>query len=538
VTKVQPPPASQADLVLRGGSIWLGLGRPRAQALAARSGRVIAVGRDPDVHDLIGTHTRVVDLRGRFVVPGFNDAHVHFLEGGHGLLSVDLRGAADEADLARRLEEHARTLPAGAWIRQGNWDHQRWPGGRLPSRASIDAAAPEHPVFVNRLDGHLALCNSLALRQAGIDRRTPDPPGGRIERDAAGEPTGIVMDNAMDLVRRAIPEPSRELNRRAARAALAEAARLGVTTIQDDSAIDALPTYLELRDRGELTARLSVWRPIRALAALIASGMRPGLGDDWVRLGPLKILADGSLGAGTAAMHEPYLDEPDNRGLLLYEVAELEDMIQRADAAGFALAVHAIGDRANQVVLDAFAKALQRNGGGPRPFRIEHAQIVTRADLARYRALGVIASVQPSHAIDDLRFAEARLGAARCADAYNLRSFLEAGVDVAIGTDWYVEPLDPRLGLYASVTRERPEGGPEGGWLPQEKIALEQALDLYTRGSARAERTERDKGTLLPGRLADCVVFAADLFALPPRELLQVPVDATIVGGRVVFERG
>jgi predicted amidohydrolase YtcJ len=538
VTKVQPPPASQADLVLRGGSIWLGLGRPRAQALAARSGRVIAVGRDPDVHDLIGTHTRVVDLRGRFVVPGFNDAHVHFLEGGHGLLSVDLRGAADEADLARRLEEHARTLPAGAWIRQGNWDHQRWPGGRLPSRASIDAAAPEHPVFVNRLDGHLALCNSLALRQAGIDRRTPDPPGGRIERDAAGEPTGIVMDNAMDLVRRAIPEPSRELNRRAARAALAEAARLGVTTIQDDSAIDALPTYLELRDRGELTARLSVWRPIRALAALIASGMRPGLGDDWVRLGPLKILSDGSLGAGTAAMHEPYLDEPDNRGLLLYEVAELEDMIQRADAAGFALAVHAIGDRANQVVLDAFAKALQRNGGGPRPFRIEHAQIVTRADLARYRALGVIASVQPSHAIDDLRFAEARLGAARCADAYNLRSFLEAGVDVAIGTDWYVEPLDPRLGLYASVTRERPEGGPEGGWLPQEKIALEQALDLYTRGSARAERTERDKGTLLPGRLADCVVFAADLFALPPRELLQVPVDATIVGGRVVFERG
>jgi predicted amidohydrolase YtcJ len=533
---VQPPPASQADLVLRGGSIWPGLGRPRAQALAARAGRVIALGRDPDVHDLIGPHTRVVDLRGRFVVPGFNDAHVHFLEGGHGLLSVNLRGASDESDLARRLEEHARTLPAGAWIRQGNWDHQRW-GGRLPSRASIDAATPDHPVFVNRLDGHLALCNSRALSLAGIDRHTADPLGGRIERDSAGEPTGIVMDNAMDIVRRAIPEPSRELNRRAARAALTEAARLGVTTIQDDSAIDALPTYLELRDRGELTARLSVWRPIRALPALLASGMRPGLGDDWVRLGPLKILSDGSLGAGTAAMHQPYLDEPGNRGLLLYELAELEGLIRRADAAGFALAVHAIGDRANQVVLDAFEKALSANGGGSRPFRIEHAQIVTRADLARYRALGVIASVQPSHAIDDLRFAEAKLGPARCRDAYNLGSFLEAGVDVAIGTDWYVEPLDPRLGLYASVTRERPEGGPEGGWLPHEKITLEQALDLYTRGSARAERTERDKGTLLPGRLADCVVFAADLFAVPPRELLSVPVDQTIVGGRVVYER-
>lgn len=534
---VQPPPAAQADLVLRGGSIWPGLGRPRVQALAARAGRVVAVGRDPDVHDLIGPHTRVVDLRGRVVVPGFNDAHVHFLEGGHGLLSADLRDAADETDLARRLEAHARTLPVGAWIRQGNWDHQRWPGGRLPSRASIDAATPDHPVFVNRLDGHLALCNSLALRLAGIDRHTKDPLGGRVERDAAGEPTGIVMDNAMDLVRRAIPEPSRELNRRAARMALQEAARLGVTSIQDDSAIDALPTYLELRERGELTARLSVWRPIRALPALIASGMRPGLGDDWVRLGPLKILSDGSLGAGTAALHEPYLDEPGNRGLLLYETSELEDLVQRADAAGFALAVHAIGDRANQVVLDAFEKAVRANGGGPRPFRIEHAQIVTRADLARYRALGVIASVQPSHAIDDLRFAEAKLGPARCRDAYNLRSFLEAGIDVAIGTDWYVEPLDPRLGLYASVTRERTEGGPEGGWLPQEKIGLEQALDLYTRGSARAERTERDKGTLAPGRLADCVVFAADPFSIPPRELLQVPVDFTIVGGRVVYER-
>ncbi len=531
-----PPGASQADLVLRGGSIWLGRGRPRAQALAARAGRVIAVGRDPDVHDLIGTHTRVVDLRGRLVVPGFNDAHVHFLEGGHGLLSVDLRSATSEDDLARRLGEHAQTLPPGSWIRQGNWDHQRW-GGRLPTRASIDAATPDHPVFVNRLDGHLALCNSLALREAGIDRHTQDPLGGRIERDAAGEPTGVVMDNAMDLVRRAIPETSRELNRRAARAALAEAARLGVTTIQDDSAIDALPTYLELRDRGELTARLSVWRPIRALSSLIASGMRPGLGDDWVRLGPLKILSDGSLGAGTAAMHEPYLGEPDNRGLLLYEVAELEDMIQRADAAGFTLAVHAIGDRANQVVLDAFERAVQRNGGGPRPFRIEHAQIVTRADLARYRTLGVIASIQPSHAIDDMRFAEAKLGPARCRDAYNLRSFLDAGVEVALGTDWYVEPLDPRLGLYACVTRERPEGGPEGGWLPEEKIALDQALDLYTRGSARAERTDRDKGTLLPGRLADCVVFAADLFAVSSRELLQVPVDLTVVGGRVVFER-
>jgi predicted amidohydrolase YtcJ len=463
---------------------------------------------------------------------------VHFLEGGHGLLSVDLRDAHDETDLAARLAEHARALPPGTWIRQGNWDHEKWPSRRLPSRATIDAATPDHPVLVNRLDGHLALANSLALRLAEVDRHTADPHGGRIERAADGEPTGIVMDNALELVRRVIPPPSREQNRRAVRAALAEAARLGVTTVQDDSAIDALPTYLELRERGELTARLSVWRPIRVLDALVETGARPGLGDEWVRLGPLKILSDGSLGASTAALHEPYADEPGNRGLLLYETADLEERIRRADAAGFGLAVHAIGDRANQVVLDAFEKAVRANGRrAARHFRIEHAQMVSRADLPRYHALGVTASVQPSHVIDDLRFAEQKLGPARCRDAYNLRSFLDAGVEVALGTDWYVEPLDPRLGLYAAVTRERTTGGPVGGFFPEEKITLEQALDLYTRGSARAERSEREKGTLLPGRLADCVVFAADLFAASPREILDIPVDATVVGGRVVYER-
>jgi predicted amidohydrolase YtcJ len=525
------------NLVLRGGRVWAGKGLPAATALAIRDGRVAAVGGEEDVSRFAGHGTRVIELRGRRVVPGFNDAHVHFLEGGFGLMSVDLRGARDEAELVSRLAAHARKVPKGRWIGNGGWDHEAWPSRALPDRKHVDAGTPEHPVFVKRLDGHMALANSVALRRAGITRETPDPRGGVIGRDGRGEPTGILKDNAMDLVVAVMPPPSREENKAAARAALAEAARLGVTTIQDNSSLDALPTYQDLRAGGELTARMCVWRPIAVRAALEEAGVRTGLGDEWIRLGALKILADGSFGAATAALEAPYDDHPETTGLLLYPEEDLREMIRAADAAGFQLAVHAIGDRANRIVLDAFESAVRRHGPRDRRFRIEHAQMVSGVDRARYRALGVIASVQPSHAIDDLRFAEARLGRRRASLAYNVRSFLEAGVAVAFGTDWYVEPLDPRLGLYAAVTRERPEGGPPGGWLPAEKIGLEQALDLYTRGSAFAEFAEGEKGTLEVGKLADVAVFAADLFSGPPRDILTTPVDITIVGGRVVFER-
>jgi predicted amidohydrolase YtcJ len=451
---------------------------------------------------------------------------------------VDLRGAKDEADLARLLGGHARTLPPGAWILEGNWDHEAWPSQALPTRQAIDAATPAHPVFVQRLDGHMSLANSLALRLAGVTRDTKDPDGGTIVRDASGEPTGVLKDNAADLVAKAIPEPSREMNLRAARAALAEAARVGVTTIQDNSPVDALPTYQELRARGELTARMYVWRyAASALAPLAQAGVRTGLGDEWIRLGALKILSDGSMGSGTAAFYEPYADAPKTSGLLLHPVPELERMIAEADAAGFQLAVHAIGDRANALVLDAFEKAARANGPRDRRFRIEHAQVVRKRDLPRFKALGVVASIQPSHCIDDMRWAEKRIGRERARDSYNFRSFTAAGIPVAFGTDWYVEPLDPRLGLYAAVTREFPGGGPPGGWFPEEKISLEDAIDLYTRGSAYAEFAEKEKGTLEPGRLADVVVFAADLFRVPPREILTTPVDLTIVGGRVVFDR-
>jgi predicted amidohydrolase YtcJ len=533
------PAAAQgkADLVLRGGRVFAGTGRPPATALASAGERIVFVGSDAGAAAFIGPATRVVELGGRLVVPGFNDAHVHFLDGGFGLLSVDLRGARDESELAQRLAAHARTLPKGAWIRNGNWDHEAWPSRALPTRQSIDAATPDHPVFVNRLDGHMALANTLALRLAGVDRHTNDPDGGTIVRDAAGEPTGVLKDNAQRLVSRAIPEPSREMNRRAARAALEEAARVGVTTIQDNSAIDALPTYIELRERGELTARFNVWRPASALDALERSGVRSGLGDDWIRIGAIKILSDGSLGSGTAAFFEPYADAPSTSGLLLYPVPELERLILKADAARFQLAVHAIGDRANSLVLDALQKAVLTNAPRERRFRIEHAQHVRKRDLHRYKALGVVASIQPSHCIDDMRWAERRIGKERIAEAYNFRSFTSAGIPVAFGTDWYVEPLDPRLGLYAAVTRELPGGGPPGGFSPDERLSLEGAIDLYTRGSAYAEFAEAHKGTLETGKLADFVVFARDLFRIEPREILTTPVDLTVVGGRVAFER-
>jgi predicted amidohydrolase YtcJ len=356
-------------------------------------------------------------------------------------------------------------------------------------------------------------------------------------RDAAGEPTGVLKDNAQDLVSRVIPEPTREMNLRAARAALREAARVGVTTIQDNSATDALPTYQELRSRGELTARINVWRYVAALPALKQAGVPAGLGDDWIRLGALKILSDGAMGSGTAAFFEPYADDPKTSGLLLYPVPELERLVLEADAAGYQLAVHAIGDRANSLVLDAFEKAVKAHGPRDRRLKIEHAQVVRKADLARYKALDVVASIQPSHCIDDMRWAEKRIGPVRARDSYNFGSFTAAGIRVAFGTDWPVEPLDPRIGLYAAVTREFPEGGPPGGWLPEEKIPLEDAIDLYSRGSAYGEFTDRDKGTLEPGKLADLVVFGKDLFTIPPREILKAPVDLTVVGGRVVFER-
>jgi predicted amidohydrolase YtcJ len=525
-----------ADTAFVNGRVYVKQGRFET-AIAVAGDRVLAIGDDAAVRAHASKDTRVIDLKGRLVTPGFNDAHVHFLDGGFGLLSVDLRDAKDESDFAARIGKHAASLPKGAWILNGNWDHERWPSQALPTKSLIDGLTRDNPVSVNRLDGHMVLANSLALKAAGIDRNTKDPFGGTIVRDASGEPTGVLKDNAQDLLYKALPEPSREMNVRAAKAALAHAASLGVTSVQDNSSIDALPTYQQIRAEGGLLARINVWRPVGAMRSLIEAGVRSGLGDDWIRIGAIKILSDGSMGAGTAAFFEPYSDEPSTSGLLLYPVEELNRMIDEADAAGFQLAVHAIGDRANALVLDAFEKVTSARPRAERRLRIEHSQVVRRADLARYAKLRVVASIQPSHCIDDMRWAPKRIGVERCRMAYNFKSFLDAGIPVAFGTDWYVEPLDPRIGLYAAVTRETLLGGPTGGFLPEERISLEAAIDLYTRGSAYAEFADDRKGTLEPGKLADLAVFAADLFRIEPKRILETPVDLTMVGGRVVFER-
>jgi predicted amidohydrolase YtcJ len=525
------------DLVLWGGRVWAGRGLPQVEALACSEGRIQATGRSADLLPLAGPATRVVPLLGRAVVPGFNDAHVHLMDAGLSLLSVDLRGAHDEEACMERVGEYARTLPAEDWILNGQWDHEAWPSKGLPSRHLLDKVTPRNPAFLTRLDGHMALANTAALAAAGITTETKDPPGGTIVRGADSRPTGILKDNAMDLLTRVIPPPDGDRRLRAARAAFGEAARLGVTTIQDNSPASALPTYLELRDRGELTSRLSVWRYAHTFPALREAGVRTGLGDDWIRLGPLKILADGSLGAATAALFEPYLCEPFDRGLLLHGEEDLKRLVAEADRAGFDLAVHAIGDRANHLVLEAFEDMVGRNPSRPRRLRVEHAQMVRKQDIGRFKALGAIASVQPSHLIDDMRFALQRLGPERVLDLYHIAAFADAGVALAFGTDWPVEPLDPRIGLYAAVTREFLGGGPEGGFVPQEKIGLEEALHHYTWGSAYAEGTQDRKGTLVPGSLADLVVFHEDPFAHPVSDLLRNPVDLTVVGGRVVFER-
>ncbi|OFW04684.1 MAG: hypothetical protein A3H96_09755 [Acidobacteria bacterium RIFCSPLOWO2_02_FULL_67_36] len=507
-----------------------------AEAVAICGETIARVGSTAEVKRLAGPSTRVIDAGGRLVVPGFNDAHVHLLSGADELLGVDLRPSTSELDFAARLAAYARTLPKGRWIVGGYWDHERWPGRRLPTRQLIDAATPDNPVFVQRLDGHMGVANSLALALARVGRDAVAPDGGTILRDAGGEPTGLLKDNAMGLVLRAVPADSLEDTMAKAKAALKHAAEVGVTTIQDLTASQTeLRAYQALRAQGDLTSRIYSTQS-HGIAGLRAAGVMTGFGDDWLRIGGVKFFVDGSMGSSTAAFFEGYADDPKNTGLLLQPPDALEKALFDADAAGFQLVVHAIGDRANAIVLDIFEKLQRERGARDRRPRVEHAQVVRAADKARFAKLGAIASIQPSHCIDDMRWAEQRIGPARAALSYNFRSFVDAGARVAFGTDWFVEPLDPMLGLYAAVTRQFPDGTPPGGWHPGERISMAQAIEFYTLGSAYAEFAERRKGSITEGKLADLVILSRDLLTIAPREILTTHPVLTMVGGRVVFE--
>jgi predicted amidohydrolase YtcJ len=540
------PDKPAADLVLVGGKVWTGdKARPKASAVAVWRDRILLVGGDAEVRALVGPGTRVVDLHGRRVVPGFNDSHVHLLGGGTTLSQVALKDAADEAEFGRRLKEFDAKLPRGRWILGGNWDHDRTFAGKLPDAAMVDRYVRDRPVFIRRYDGHMALANSKALQLAGVTDATVDPVGGIVVRQKDGNaPSGVLRDNAMGLVDKVIPPPSEEEVAEAVRAALAEARSLGVTTLQDMDGGDALTRKYLLRvlqrlaRAGELTARVDVRRPINAAKELTDPGIQANFGSDWVTVGGVKGFMDGSLGSSTAKMFEPYLNEPGSTGIFVTPRAGMLEMIRQADLGGLSVAVHAIGDQANAELLDMYAEVGKQNGPRDRRFRIEHAQHLRPVDYGRFREIGVIASMQPYHVIDDGRWAEGRIGAKRCASSYAYRSLLDAGAHLAFGTDWPVAPLDPLAGLDAAVNRRTLGTTSGAGWFPDQKISAAEALEAYTLGSAYAAFQEKNRGTLQAGKLADLVVLSRDVLAPAEREhITETRVELTVVGGKVVFER-
>ena len=530
-----------ATLILVNGKIWTGnSAQPQAEAVACIDGRIVAVGATADVRRWAGPHTRVVDLGGKLVVPGFNDAHVHFVEGGSDLAGVQLRDAKSEAEFRDRIHAFAAKLPKGRWILGGNWDHENWTPARLPTRQLIDEAAGDHPVFINRLDGHMSLANSAALKLAGITRQTPDPPGGAIVRDANGEPAGVLKDAAQSAVWRVIPAASDAEVAEAVRAAMRYAAENGVTSVQDMSASpEYLRVYQRLLQRGELTVRISGHQPLASWKRLADAGIVAGFGGPMLHIGGLKGFADGSLGSTTALFFAPYLDAPSTSGLPASDMipeTKMQEQIADADRAGLQIAVHAIGDKANHLILNFFEEAIAKNGARDRRFRIEHAQHLAAADIPRFRKLGVIASMQPYHAIDDGRWAEKRIGPERAKGTYAFRSLLDSGAVLAFGSDWFVAPMVPLMGIYGAATRRTLDSKHPGGWVPEQKITVAEALRSYTWGSAYASFEEKIKGTIEPGKLADLVVLSRDILTIDPAEIDRVKVQTTIFEGRVVYQ--
>jgi predicted amidohydrolase YtcJ len=530
-----------ADLVLY-GSVWTGDPKsPRAEAVAVLADRILAVGTVRDVKGLIGKTTRVADVKDGLILPGFIDSHTHFLNGGFSLRSVPLRDAASREEFVARVAAKARELGKGAWVLNGEWDHQRFDPPVLPTKEWIDAATPDNPVFVNRLDGHMVLANSLALRLAGIDRTTPTPPGGEIVRDpATGEPTGILKDTAADLVYRVVPEPSFAEKIQAAELALRHAAERGVTSVQEMADAASLEVYQELDRQGKMTARLAVYIPVTEVGTVSRLRLRSPFGGAFVRLAGLKGFVDGSLGSSTAFFFEPYADDPTTNGLLhgqMFPEGVMAERIAAADKAGLQVAVHAIGDRANALLLDIYEAVARENGSRDRRFRIEHAQHLRPEDVARFGRLGVIASVQPYHAVDDGQWAEAKIGPRRARTTYAFRSLLDGGAVLACGSDWTVAPLDPLQGISAAATRATLDGRRPDGWVPEQRISVEEAVRGYTSAGAFAEFAESEKGTLEKGKLADIVVLDKDIFALPAARIPEAKVKLTVVGGRVVYER-
>jgi len=516
--------------------VWTGdSARPWADAFAVRGERIATVGSSAAVRKIAG-NARVIDAAGRMVVPGFIDSHVHFIDGGFALSSVQLRDARTPAEFIARIKAFAASAPPGAWITGGNWDHEQW-GGELPRHEWIDSVTPNNPVWINRLDGHMSLANAAALRAAKVTRASRDVAGGTIVRDARGAPTGVLKDNATDLVNAVVPNPPAELEDRALDTAMAYVAEQGVTSVDHMGSWRDLAIFERAHQAGRLRTRIYAAVPLATWEKLRDTVAARGRGDAWLRIGALKGFVDGSLGSHTAAMLQPFTDAPSDTGLFVNTHEHLYQWTSGADKAGLHVIVHAIGDRAIRDQLDIFERVEKENGPRDRRFRIEHAQHIAPPDIPRFAKLGVIASMQPYHAIDDGRWAEKVIGHERAKTTYAFRSLRDAGATLAFGSDWFVAPPTPLEGLYAAVTRRTLDDRNPDGWIPEQKISLEDALRAYTRGAAFATFDEKEKGVIAPGALADFAIIDRDLTKVAPQAIRNAHIALTAVGGRVVYER-
>jgi predicted amidohydrolase YtcJ len=526
---------SVASLAIVNAKVWTGdPTRPWADAIAVSGDTILAVGSSAEIRKLGAA--RVVDAKGGMVTPGFIDSHVHFITGGFRLSSVQLRDAKTPEEFVRRIREFAATLPAGTWITGGDWDHELW-GGTLPERSWIDSITPDHPVWVNRLDGHMALANSAALEAAGVTSATHDVAGGAIVRGPGREPTGILKDNAQSLVDRVVPDPPPVLQDRALDTAMTYVASQGVTSIHNMGTWSDLEIFERARAANRLRTRIYAVVPLATWEQLRDTVKARGTGDDWLRIGGLKGFVDGSLGSHTAAMLEPFTDAPSDRGLFVNTPEDLYRWTSGADKAGLHVMIHAIGDRAIRTLLDIYERVAKENGPRDRRFRMEHAQHIAPADIPRFGTLGVVASMQPYHAIDDGRWADKVIGPERAKGTYAFRALLDNKTTLAFGSDWFVAPPTPLEGIYAAVTRRTIDDRNPGGWVPEQKVTVEEALRAYTVGSSYASFDEARKGTLARGKLADLVLIDRDLTTIAPETIRDAHITMTVVGGRVVFER-
>ena len=530
-----------ADLIIRNARIWtVDRSLPEAEAVAILGERIVAVGSSREVDAWRGPHTRVVDAAGKRLLPGFNDAHVHFTDGGAQLDNVQLNDAASPQEFSRRIRERAAKTGKGEWLLGGDWDETKWSPAELPTKDLIDAATPEVPVAVNRYDGHMVLANSLALKLAGITAQTPDPDGGVIVRNAQGDPTGALKDAAQDLLFKVVPPLNHDQLRHVVERALQHAAALGVTSVQNMNPDYAdIAIYSELLDEGKLTTRIYAAPLITQVDDQVKIGIRRAFGGPYLRMGAVKAFADGSLGSSTAYFLEPFSDQPGNRGLLsdeMHPISLMRDRMMRADGAGLQLCTHAIGDAGISAILDIYAEIEKAHGARDRRWRIEHAQHMAARDFDRFAQLHVIASVQPYHAIDDGRWAEGRIGHDRATRTYAFRTFLDHGVRLALGTDWNVAPLNPMLTLYAATTRATLDGKNPQGWFPEQKLTIKEAIEAYTMGSAYAEFQENEKGSITVGKLADMVLLSDDVLSIDPAKIREIKVLKTWVGGKMTYD--